>query len=198
MHTPLDAWVHGWAICRNTPTPVAFRGGYRIDVGQPGHNVRYVLPMYYPELTGGKHQPDTWLKVCGTVALDPPWQVQPPEYLMTTELAETAVRVGGSYRLDTAVESSLIQVVVRAGDDSVAARGKAGLAGGCAVFDQIETDPQHRRRGLGRAVMGALSTAAQYAGATTGVLVATEDGRALYSALGWTLSSPMTAAVSQG
>ncbi|WP_202872169.1 hypothetical protein [Kribbella soli] len=44
----------------------------------------------------------------------------------------------------------------------------------------------------------ALSTAAQYAGASTGVLVATEDGRALYTALGWTLGSPMTAAVSRG
>jgi hypothetical protein len=28
--------------------------------------------------------------------------------------------------------------------------------------------------------------------------VATEEGRALYSALGWTLSSPVTAAVSRG
>lgn len=117
---------------------------------------------------------------------------------MATELTDAAVRVGGSYRLETAVQGSLVQVVVRADDDSVAARGKAGLAGGCAVFDQIETDSRHRRRGLGRAVMGALSAAAQYAGATTGVLVATEDGRALYTALGWTLSSPMTAAVSRG
>ncbi|MGW1343617.1 GNAT family N-acetyltransferase [Kribbella sp. NPDC002412] len=198
MHTPLDTWVHGWAICRNTPAPVEFRGGYRIDVGLPGHQVRYVLPTYDAELVGGAHQPDTWLKICGDVALDPPWQVQPPEYLMTTELTQAAARVGSPYRLETALQGSVIQVVVRADDDSVAARGKAGLAGGCAVFDQIETDRGHRRRGLGRAVMGALSAAAQHAGARTGVLVATEDGRALYSALGWTLSSLMTAAVSRG
>ncbi|MFI7064080.1 GNAT family N-acetyltransferase [Kribbella sp. NPDC050124] len=198
MHTPLDAWIHGWAICRSTPAPVEFRDGYRIDVGLPGHQVRYVLPTYDAELVGGKRQPDTWLKIAGQVPLDPPWQVQPPEYLMTAELTDAAVRVDSSYRLETAQQGSVLQVVVRAEDDSVAARGKAGLAGSWAVFDQIETAPQHRRRGLGRAVMGALSAAAQYAGATTGVLVATEDGRALYSALGWTLSSPMTAAVSRG
>lgn len=194
----LDSWVHGWAISRNTPTPVRLPIGYRIDVGLPGHQVRYVLPTYDADLVDGLGKPDTWLKIRGQVALDPPWQVQPVEYLMTVRLSPTAVTTRSPYDLRTVRQGSIIEVVATATDGSVAARGKAALFGEAAVFDQIETSPQHRRRGLGRSVMAALSEAAQYAGATTGVLVATEDGRALYTALGWTLDSPMTAAVSRG
>lgn len=194
----LDDWVHGWAISRNTPAPVKVRDGYRIDVGLPGHQVRYVLPSYDGHLVDGLGQPDTWLKIRGQVSLGEPWQVQPLEFLMTSQLTAVPLTVAGSYELQTVRRGSIVEVVVRAADGAVAAQGKAALAGQAAVFDQIETDPQHRRRGLGRTVVGALTAAAQYAGATTGVLVATEDGRALYSALGWTLESTMTAAVSRG
>lgn len=194
----LDAWVHGWAISRGTAPPVRLQSGYRVDVGLPGHQVRYVLPTYDAELVGGLGEPDTWLKIRGQVSLGTPWQVQPVEYLMTCSLTDVRAPLTASYELETVQRGSLVDVVVRATDGSVAASGKAALTGEAAVFDQIETTPQHRRRGLGRSVMAALSAAAQYAGATTGVLVATEDGRALYTALGWTLESPMTAAVSRG
>jgi GNAT superfamily N-acetyltransferase len=194
----LDAWVHGWTISRNTPAPVRLPSGYRVDVGLPGHAVRYVLHAYDAALVDGLRRPDTWLKIRGSVALDARWEVQPQEYLMTTALSSGAGAVPPSYELTRTRRGAVIDVTVTAADGSVAARGKAALAGAAAVFDQIETSQQHRRRGLGRSVMTALSSAAQHAGARTGVLVATEDGRALYTALGWTLSAPMTAAVSRG
>jgi len=149
-------------------------------------------------LVDGLRSPDTWLKIRGEVALDARWEVQPREYLMTTRLSTTPAVVPPSYELTHTQRGAILDVTVTAADGSVAARGKAALAGDAAVFDQIETSPEHRRRGLGRSVMTALASAAQYAGATAGVLVATEDGRALYSALGWTLDAPMTAAVSRG
>ncbi|MET9317638.1 GNAT family N-acetyltransferase [Kribbella sp. NPDC003505] len=194
----LDAWVHGWTISRNTPAPVRLASGYRIDVGLPGHAVRYVLHAYDAALVDGLRQPDTWVKVRGSVALDTRWEVQPPEYLMTSALSAAPAAVPPSYELTHTRRGSVLDVAVTAADGSIAARGKAALAGDAAVFDQIETSPEHRRRGLGRSVMTALASAAQYAGATAGVLVATEDGRALYTALGWTLDAPMTAAVSRG
>ena len=193
-----DAWVHGWTISRNTPAPVRLPSGYRVDVGLPGHAVRYVLHAYDAELVSGLRRPDTWLKIRGSIGLDARWEVQPPEYLMTAALSTTPAAVPPSYELTHTQRGAVIDAIVTAADGSVAARGKAALTGEAAVFDQIETSPLHRRRGLGRSVMTALSSAAQYAGATTGVLVATEDGRALYAALGWTLSAPMTAAVSRG
>jgi ribosomal protein S18 acetylase RimI-like enzyme len=194
----LDAWVHGWTISRNTSAPVRLPSGYRIDVGLPGHTVRYVLRAYDAHLVDGLGRPGTWLKIRGEIALDARWDVQPREYLMTASLGAAPVSVPPSYELTHMQRGAILEATVTAADGTVAARGRAALTGEAAMFDQIETSPQHRRRGLGRSVMTALSNAAQYAGAAAGVLVATEDGRALYSALGWTLSAPMTAAVSRG
>lgn len=66
---------------------------------------------------------------------------------------------------------------------------------GYAMFDQIVTEPRHQRKGLGRVIMATLSNLSVAQTSTTGVLVATEDGLALYEKLGWALVSPMTAAV---
>jgi GNAT superfamily N-acetyltransferase len=68
---------------------------------------------------------------------------------------------------------------------SIAAEGVAGVLGTDAVFDGIETSPGHRRRGLGRHVMSALTTWAVDQGATTGLLAASTDGAGLYTSLGW-------------
>ncbi|MFE9559171.1 GNAT family N-acetyltransferase [Streptomyces sp. NPDC006692] len=48
-----------------------------------------------------------------------------------------------------------------------------------------ETDVAHRRRGLGRAMMGVLAEAAVAQGARTGLLIASEEGQRLYSSLSW-------------
>lgn len=71
------------------------------------------------------------------------------------------------------------------GDGRVAAEGTVGVLGTDAVFDVVETSPAFRRRGLGRHVMGTLTTWAVDRGATTGLLAASADGAELYSALGW-------------
>ena len=68
---------------------------------------------------------------------------------------------------------------------SVAAEGTAGVLGTDAVFDMVETSPRHRRRGLGRHVMSALTTWTVDQGATTGLLAASADGAGLYTSLGW-------------
>ena len=68
---------------------------------------------------------------------------------------------------------------------SVAAEGTAGVLATDAVFDMVETSPRHRRRGLGRHVMSALTTWSVDQGATTGMLAASADGARLYTSLGW-------------
>jgi GNAT superfamily N-acetyltransferase len=65
------------------------------------------------------------------------------------------------------------------------ARGLAAIVGSDAVMHDIQTDPAHRRRGLGSVVMGALSRRALERGARTGLLMATTDGFQLYRKLGW-------------
>jgi len=69
--------------------------------------------------------------------------------------------------------------------ERVAAEGTAGVLETDAVFDAVETSPGHRRLGLGRHVMGALTTWAVDQGATNGLLAASADGAGLYRSLGW-------------
>jgi GNAT superfamily N-acetyltransferase len=61
--------------------------------------------------------------------------------------------------------------------------------------NQIETHEAHRRRGLGSLIMHALRENAASHGVHHGVLVATADGRALYTTLGWQLHSLFTTAI---
>ena len=55
----------------------------------------------------------------------------------------------------------------------------------------IETAAQHRRRGLGGLMMTLLAEAAVDLGATRGLLMASTQGRALYTSLGWTTLCPV-------
>jgi GNAT superfamily N-acetyltransferase len=70
-------------------------------------------------------------------------------------------------------------------DGQVAAEGTAGVLGGDAVFDRIETTPAFRRRGLATWVMAELTQWAESMRATTGLLAASPAGAALYRGLGW-------------
>lgn len=190
----VKAWADGWAIARATPAPVEVPEGYRIDVNRPGHLTRYVLPTHSPELADRLTTPDTWLKICAPAPrLDERWEVQAPEYLMTTRLNAEEPTCPPDYELEVAQVGRLVTVVAtRRGE--TAARGMAAVSGEYAVIDQVVTEPDHQRRGLGTTVMRALTQAASRSDARTGVLVATEQGRQLYTRLGWTLVSPVTAA----
>jgi len=61
------------------------------------------------------------------------------------------------------------------------------------IYDRIETAQDHRRKGLGVAVMIALGTARKSL-VSPQLLVATGDGRKLYANLGWTVLAPFAAA----
>lgn len=195
-------WVHGWARSRGTAPPAPEPDGFRIDVGQHGHRVRYVLTS--PDTAGARARsaasPGTWLKICGpradaVAALGSPWRTGAPECLMSIGLgtARTGEPPRG-YTVGMRESGPVIDVFVRAADGGTAASGRIALRGSSATVDQVVTEPAHRRRGLGRLVMGALGSAAAERGATRAVLVATEDGRGLYTALGWAVDAPLTAA----
>jgi GNAT superfamily N-acetyltransferase len=89
------------------------------------------------------------------------------------------------YRLDTTTDAAVLTATVVHESGEVGARGTMGLTGPDATADRIETLPSHRRRGLGSALMGALAAGAVDAGASRGILVASEEGQHLYTKLGW-------------
>ena len=67
----------------------------------------------------------------------------------------------------------------------LAARGSVSVVGEHAVYDRIGTENRFRRRGLGSYVMRALTAGVLEDDVTTGLLMASADGRALYEFLGW-------------
>ncbi len=89
-------------------------------------------------------------------------------------------------------------VQVLAHDGTLAASGHLALDERLAIYDRIVTEPEHQRRGLGRAVMHSLQVVAQRHGRHGGVLVATPQGRSLYESLGWQMHAPWASAVIPG
>jgi len=113
------------------------------------------------------------------------------ETFMTTSLRENAVpAVDPTFRTRWHVDGDLATYSLER-DRRVAAEGTVGLLGEHAVLDAVETLPRFRRQGLGRHVLAALTAHAVRHGATTGLLVATPEGRALYESAGWSPTLPM-------
>lgn len=194
----LGAWVRGWAVSRAVPAAVAEPDGFRVDVGLPGHRVRYLLrsPQAVAPRARTVAEPGTWLKTCGgreavLAGLTPEWEARPTEYLMTFEGGIPSAEVPTGYEVTVTGAEPLWSVSVTAGGEP-AARGWVAVADGVAVFDRIVTEPAHRRRGLGRVVMHRLGLAA---GVPSSALLASPDGRGLYGALGWRVASEVVPAL---
>lgn len=197
-------WVLGWALSRGTEPPVEQAEGFRIDVGLPHHVARYVLldadepavEAAVRKVAGSVTVPNTWLKAFVSPELvaswlPPGWTSGPPTFLMATQLCPSEVRAPDGYALTAETRAGVTFVRVLATDGAVAARGQIAVTGESAVVDQVETDPAHQRRGLGSLVMRTLANGAVARGASTGVLGASTEGRALYEALGWKVHAPL-------
>jgi GNAT superfamily N-acetyltransferase len=183
--------------------------GCTIDVGTNGHVTRHVFGSTGDDLdettvrkvAGAVTGAGVWLKAFrdpSVVAgwLDGSWWIDPePGYLMTVPLtSEHAPDVPDGYRLRSWSRGGVTRVMVAAPDGSLAARGQIVPTGATAVADQIETAPEHRRKGLGSLVMRTLQSAAVRQRAHTGVLAGTPAGRGLYEALGWEVVALLTSA----
>lgn len=205
----LAIWIRGWAFARALPAPVALvKGAWRVDVNQPGQRVRYVLPgeasTLAAQLAREVHAPASWLKVCverdELAALLPPhWEMSDQRYFMGLNLSETASpAVPAGFTLSLTEMGRITRAVLRTGTGRQAADGNLIVLDRHAVFDQIATETEFRRRGLGRVIMQALAHHALARGAGMGLLVATEAGRQLYLTLDWRELSPYASAFIPG
>jgi len=173
-------------------------------VGTPGHMVRHMLldadDATVRALADSVTLPTTSIKGFMESAdlgklLTPDWTPDPPEVLMAATLQPAEPRIDSAYRVSVERDGDVTYARVMTADRAIAARGQVAVTGRTCVFDQIETAPEHQRRGLGSAVMAALATAATDLGAVTGILAATTQGRALYEALGWAVAGPLSSFV---
>ncbi|MEU0113400.1 GNAT family N-acetyltransferase [Streptomyces bobili] len=210
MDGVVRAWVDGWVVSRGAAPPVREPWGFTVDVGQSAQVSRHVLAAVgdgveeetVRKVADGVTATGVWMKVFQHPApvggwLGKGWWVDPePGWLMTVPLPVRTghPRVPDGHRLRRWTRGGVTRLLVTTPDGSFAARGQVAPTGATAVFDQIETAPEHRRRGLGSLVMRTLAETAVSQGAETGILAGTPAGRALYESLGWTVTAPLTSA----
>lgn len=160
------AWAYGWAISRRTQTPIERPGCFQILVGKPEQTTRYVLPhldqKLLRELVSTEAGPGSWLKICAPIEsvsqlLSIHWNIHEPEFLMSANLAGGYAPVIDGYRMHTDSVGALAFAKLIADTGEIAASGQVAVDGPFATFDQIVTAETHRRKGLGRHIMTALS-----------------------------------------
>ena len=200
--TPLiAAWLRARSIARALPAPVADYGGYRVDTHSEAETRRWVFAEPTPgltELANALLEPRHFIKLLGTDAalknlLPDRWRLQPQAYFMAashpTPLAESAQ----GYQLALTRAGAVTVAQIHTTDGALAASGYAAETKDAFIYDRIIVAPGHRRKGLGRAIMSALSET-KVRRQTRELLVATAEGRLLYARLGWRVLSPYATA----
>lgn len=192
----VSAWVHGWAISRGTSMPVAIADGLRVDLGPSGQPARYVLHTFdhrrVAALARELTLPGMEIKTLGDSAalrsvLPDDWSMYDPCDRMTAAFTHGAAEVHVPYVARIVEDGATLVGLVLDGDGDKVSSARLAPSGRYGVIDRVWTQPAHQRRGLGTVLMTKLGNRALDSGLTTGLLSATADGRALYSALGWTV-----------
>jgi GNAT superfamily N-acetyltransferase len=178
-----------------------------VEIGTPGRGVEYVV------LGADAHPRRIDAAAQAALGARDPWVTVPtrddgrtsdrlhehglrtpalPEWMMSVRLdGQRRTPVPDGYGFETEVTSSVVRLRVLTESDEMAASAQLAVVEDCAVPDKVETLAAHRRRGLGGAMMTALADAAVELGASRGLLMASTEGRALYTSLGWETLSPV-------
>jgi len=188
----LHAWLAARSLARGLPMPVPDHGGFRVDTGSEAETVRWVFPCMGDGLNALArtiHQPRQFLKVCDTAealraALPAHWTVHAPSHVMRANGIMPHRQLADGYAI--AIEQSGAVTSVRIVTDTgiLAASGYGAETDVVFVYDRIVTDVEHRRNGLGHVLMQTLHEARRDLDSFE-LLVATDEGRALYETLGW-------------
>ncbi|SBN62114.1 hypothetical protein GA0004736_1013 [Curtobacterium sp. 9128] len=197
MHAAVvERWVAGWARSRSMPFE-ADGSGWHVTVGAETRLDEYVVaePSGVEALRLARAvapRSTSWLTVVGGIAPDALAalgsldRMARPGTVMEARLAP--VGMPADVVVDTVDGVAFLRIEV---DGVRAARGQVALVGRDAVFDCIETEEPYRRRGLGGQIVAGLTAWAVSHGADTGLLVASDEGRALYRTVGWRDVAPV-------
>ncbi|CAM5492856.1 GNAT family N-acetyltransferase [Novosphingobium sp. FGD1] len=197
----LNAWLSARSIVRGLPSPVPEYGGFRVDTKSDAEVARWVFPRIgsgLEQLARSISEPRFLLKLCGAAdelraVLPMGWELHTPSYFMQATGKPPARRLADGYRIEAKRVGMVFEARIFSEIGALAASGYAAETRGVVIYDRIVTEPEHRRKGLGHALMLTLHDARQHPSSPE-LLVATEDGRALYSALGWETISPYSTA----
>lgn len=201
----LEKWLQGWSLSRELPLPTPFKSGFKVDVGYEKQKTRYVFPHLnedFTELANSIVEPWIFLKVCVAPAalqnlLPPGWVIQPQGYIMThTRRMITKSRdLADPYKIEFEEYNTTHVIKITTNNGDLAAIGRVVLVDDLAIYDRISTAIHHQRKGLATVLMTALEKIALSKGIYKHILVATEEGKLLYTALDWELSGLYTSVV---
>lgn len=188
----LHAWLTARSLARGLPLPVPEHGGFRVDTGSDTETVRWVFPRLchgLKDLAHTIHQPRQFIKACDTpealrAALPPHWTVHPASHVMRAHGTMPRRTLADGYHITTEHSGPVVAVRILNETGELAASGFGAQTDHVFVYDRIVTEPAHRRKGLGHVLMQTLH-GAQRDRDSLELLVATDDGRALYETLGW-------------
>jgi len=188
----LHAWLAARSLARGLPMPVAEHGGFRVDTGSEAETVRWVFPCMGDGLNALArtiHQPRQFLKVSETseallAALPAHWTIHAPSHVMRAHGTMPRRQLADGYSIAVEQSGAVMSVRITTDTGILAASGYGAETDGVFVYDRIVTETEHRRKGLGHVLMRTLHEARRNPHSLE-LLVATDDGRALYETLGW-------------
>lgn len=195
----LGNWLSARSIARGVPAPLRDRGGWRVDTGSAAELCRYVFLAADEAFRAAAEtidSPRIFLKACAPAAdvlaiVPSRWTVQSVAWMMVQEPhRDDPVSLPQGYALDVTTQRDVVFAVIADAAGTLAASGYGATACGVFCYDRIVTQADHRRRGLGRAIMSALGQ--RQAPGTLRMLAATDAGRALYETMGWRVVAPYT------
>jgi GNAT superfamily N-acetyltransferase len=197
----LKAWLSARSVARGLPLPVAEYGGFRVDTRSDAEVARWVFAKVgfgLEKLAGSIRDPRYLLKLCDArdelqAVLPTGWELHAPAYFMQATRKPAARRLADGYRIETKHVGMVVEARIFSETGALAASGYAVETQDVFIYDRIVTEADHRRKGLGHFLMLTLHAARQQSSRPE-LLVATEDGRALYSTLGWEAISPYSTA----
>jgi hypothetical protein len=203
----LRAWLTARSVGRGLPPPSPDCGGFRVDTNSDDELVRWVFPKVNDGLAELGHrlrEPRHLIKVGASspalrAVLPERWELRAPSYFMIAGAPAPAAPLPEGYALALDRDGPVAEArVVSQSNGAIVASGFAAQAAGVFVYDRIGTVPEHRRKGFGSVIMTALRKA-KTGPSTPELLVATEEGRALYVRLVWRVLSPYsTASIPEG
>lgn len=207
----LERWQRGWSLARGVALPRRQNGGLVVEVGWPDQLRRYLFvdagaALQACALRSGAAPVQLKATVAPSqlhAALEAVapgrWRLDAARTLMDCPRPQRRVAPAAGYRaLITKEHGARVLRLFADGaatTQAEAASGRLVIDGRTAIFDRIETALAHRRRGLASAVMGLLDELAQAHGVEERLLVASDDGRALYQQLGWQVLAPYSTAL---
>lgn len=203
----IEHWLTGRSLARGLPLPLHSDGGLCVEVGAVGELRRHVFLDAGPALRACAAQIQSQLIFLKAAvepdvmraALSNRWKIEKLGYFMHGPIATSSnALLPSCYRISVEAEHGGYVMRVFHTSGELAASGRLAVHVSCAVFDQIVTEAAHRRLGLSTVVMLHLGAVAEQAGATSGLLVATQVGRPLYERLGWKVLAPWSTAMLSG